>query len=169
MELAGDEAVAHPVDEVGCQPVDAPDVGNALELAAPHEPQGDGVDKTEHAIAADRQAEELGILGTAAIDQLALGAQELERLDVGDERGRRQVAAMHVGGERAADGDAIDAALLLVECPRRLVQCLEELGPLLGAGIEPLQRVDGAGVLGEERQHLAVVLDRLVGLLEMLE
>ena len=53
--------------KASARPVDLAHLDHALELAPRHEPQRGRVDEAEQAVAADREAEELGILLAAAV------------------------------------------------------------------------------------------------------
>ena len=88
LEVAVGEAVGDALAEGAHQAVDLPDLDHALHLAPRHQPQRDRVDEAEQAVAADRQAEQIRILGAAALHQVAARVDQAERLDVADE-GRR--------------------------------------------------------------------------------
>ncbi|MEZ6065616.1 MAG: hypothetical protein R3B90_07860 [Planctomycetaceae bacterium] len=67
-----------------------------LDLVAAGEPQRHTDDDAEQSIAADSQREEFGVLGPAAGQDVASGVDEVERLDIPNERGSRQAAAVHI-------------------------------------------------------------------------
>jgi hypothetical protein len=136
LEVAVREAVGDAIAEGAHQAFDLADFDDALDLAPRHQAQRDGVDEAEQAVAADGDAEEVGVLGTAALHQVAARVDEAERLDVADERRERQAAAMHVGRQAAAHRQLVGAGLLLREGPRLLaragvlLEVVEELRPL---------------------------------------
>ena len=135
------------------RPSIVPDLDHPLELAAGHEAQHDRVDEAEEPVAADRQPEELGVLGAAADAQLAVGIDERERLHVGDEGRQRESAAMDVRREASAHRQAVGASLLLIERPLsragvlRRGEVFEQLRPL-HAGLDLDQAASGV-----EREH----------------
>ena len=74
-------------------------------------------DDAEQPVAADRQAEQLGILRAAAGARVPARIDQHERLHVGDERLHLQAAAVDVRRQRAADRQPIGAGLLLRDAP----------------------------------------------------
>ena len=159
LEVAVQEAVADALGKGAGNLVHRAQLGHPLQLAARDQAQRDGVDEAEQAVAADREAEQLGVLGAAAGTQLALRVDERERLDIGDEGRQRQPAAVDVRREAAAHRQPVGAGLLLVERPLLLAgearrrQVLEQLRPL-HAGFHLDQPA-----LGVERQHLVHLAD----------
>src|SRR5205085_8649163 len=105
---------------------------DAAELAAAGQPQGDGVDGAEQPVAADGEAKEVGVVGAAAGADGATGVDENKRLDVGDERFHAEAAAVDVGGQRAADAEAVGAGLLLGDGPGGDAGAFVEVGGLVG-------------------------------------
>src|SRR5207249_10526550 len=135
LEVAVQEAVADALGKGAGNLVHRAQLDRPLELAARDQAQRDGVDEAEQAVAADREAEQLGVLGAAAGTQLALRVDERERLDIGDERRQRQPAAVDVRREAPAYRQPVGAGRLLVESPllvageARRRQVLEQLRP----------------------------------------
>src|SRR5204862_7855129 len=86
------------------QAVDRAHLDYALEQAPRHEAQGDRVNDAEKTVAADRQAEELRVLAAAAIKKPPARVEQLDRLDIADDRRQRQAAPVRIGGERTAEG-----------------------------------------------------------------
>src|SRR5205085_6274961 len=128
-------ALADALAEGEHQALDGAHFHDALEQAPRHETQCHRVDEAEEAVAADREAEELRVLGPAAGEEPPARVDELDRLDVADDRRQREAAAVGVGGERAAERQAVGAGLLLVEGPfalarLRVIQRLQKLRPL---------------------------------------
>ncbi len=153
LEVAVQEAVADALGEGARQPVDRAHLHHALHLAPLDEAQRRRGDQAEQAVAADREAEQLRVVGAAAVQHLALRVQQAERLHVADEGRQLEAAAVHVGGQAAADGELVGAGLLLREGPLALAaflradQVLQDLRPL-DAGLH-LQ----VALLGVEAEH----------------
>jgi hypothetical protein len=84
----------------------------------------------EHAVAANRELKQIAILGAAAPPQVPASVDELERLDVADERHHLQPAAVRVRRQRAADRQPIGPRLLLSDAPlpRPSVLALDKCG-----------------------------------------
>jgi hypothetical protein len=167
-ELAHDVAGARLLLEHAGEARGAAQLGGALELPARREAQREGGDEAEQAVAADGEAEQLRVLGAAALRQPAVGEQQAEGVEVGDEGRGAQAPAVEVRRQAAAEGHAVGAGLLLREGPRplapglRLGQVPGELRPLdagldldmAALGVEAddaveLARVDQHAVLGE--------------------
>src|SRR5207249_1897180 len=66
---------------------------------------------------ADGQGEQLGVLPPAASVDLAGGVQQVERLDVADDGWEAEPAPVDVGGERAAEADAVHTGLFFADRP----------------------------------------------------
>src|SRR5687767_14529883 len=151
LEVAVEVAVADALGERLRQAVDRAHFHHALDLAALDQAQRRRSDQSEQAVAANRQAEQVRVVGAAAVDELAPGGEQPERLDVADEGRHLQAAAVDIGGQAAADGQLVGAGLLLRESPLLLaaflcaIQHLEELRPLhAGLDLEvPLLLVEG--------------------------
>ena len=119
-ELTVAELIAfpHPQLEERRQVVDIHDRHPALDLLPPRQPQGNGRDRAEHAVAAHRVRKQAGIGGPAAVVQHSVRVDDRERLDIRHERLQPKAAAVDVGGERTADRQAVGASLLLDDAPR---------------------------------------------------
>src|SRR5205814_6577458 len=65
-----------------------------------------------------------------AADGATVAVDEDKRLDVRDNRLHRQTASVHVGSERAADGQSVGTGLLLRDRPRAMIdEILDQLRP----------------------------------------
>ncbi len=64
-------------------------------------------DDAVEAVAADHEAEQLGVLAAAHLDHAAVGEQQPEALHDLDDLRQVEVASVRVGGERAADGEDV--------------------------------------------------------------
>src|ERR1051325_10956598 len=168
LEVAVGEAVADAAGESLGEAGDLAHLDAPLELAPRHEPQGRRVDETEQAVAADRQAKEVGIFLAAAVQEVAAPRDEPERLDVVDERRHGEAAAVDVGGQAAADGDFVYAGLLLRERPGLargvgLVRGIHrhDLGLQKGEDLRPLDaRLDlEPALFAVEREHPVELAD----------
>lgn len=82
-----------------------------------HEPKRDVGDDAEHPITADREAEEVGILGARAMARNGIGADESERFDVTDDGWKTETAAVDVGGEGTTKGESVGTRLFLADSP----------------------------------------------------
>ncbi|MCH2154088.1 MAG: hypothetical protein MK089_12175, partial [Phycisphaerales bacterium] len=89
----------------------------------------------EQSISADRQREELRILCPTARERVTGMVDDLEGLDVTDERRELQAPTMDVRRERAPDGHPVDARLFLPDSPGDplailvLMEVLDQLRP----------------------------------------
>ncbi len=100
---------------------------DALERAAALETERHGRDHAEEAVAADREAEEVAVLGAARAADLAVRADDRDRLDVVDDRLPAEPAPVDVRGERAAEREPVRAGLLLPHHPGRGIAELQAL------------------------------------------
>src|SRR5207244_7521314 len=91
LEIAVEKAVADAAGEGRGQPRDVAHLDHALDLAPRHEAQRHRIDEPEQAIAADGEAEELRVLGAAAVLEIARRVEQLERFDVAYERREREI------------------------------------------------------------------------------
>src|SRR5262249_41924343 len=116
--------------------VDVDNAYDALKLDAPPQPQTHVGDYAEKSIAADRQAEELGILASAAGGEAAVGVHQREGFNIANDRLKREAAAVDVGAEGAAERQPVSAGLLLNDAPGRKLaplhgdEALDQLRPL---------------------------------------
>jgi hypothetical protein len=154
--------------KASARPRDLAHLDHPLELAPRHEPQRRRIDEAEQAVAADREAKEVGIFLAAAVQEVAAPRDEPERLDVVDERRHGEAAAVDVGGQAAADGDFVYAGLLLRKRPGLsrsvgLVRGIHrhELRLQEGEDLRPLDaRLDlEQALLAVEREHPVELAD----------
>src|SRR5262249_59755884 len=95
-EVAEEKAVGDRLVKKSHQLADGPDLAAPLKTLPRKEPEPRRVDATEEAVASDDEPEELGILRAAAGNRLAVGTDEHERFDGGDDRLPGPSAAAHV-------------------------------------------------------------------------
>ena len=112
------------------------DPDDAFDFLAWNQAQCDLRNNPKKSISADGQREQLGIFPTAASMRFAVWADQHERLHVANYRLETQPASVGVGGQRAADGQAVSTGLLLTDGPRPAVfglganQVVDQFGPL---------------------------------------
>ena len=97
LEVAEQEPRVDPLVESGREVVDVANLDNALEDDSACKSQLHGDDAPEQPIASRDKSKELGVLGSAARQQLSLGIDQGERFDVRHERGQRETAPMRIG------------------------------------------------------------------------
>src|SRR5262249_14707500 len=68
-----------------------------------------------------RKTKEFGIFLSTARQDVSVRVYKFERFDVVNERLHPQAAAMSIGRERAADGQAVCSSLFLRDAPRLLI------------------------------------------------
>src|SRR5207247_2487085 len=86
LKIAVEKTVADAAGESRGQLRDVAHLDHALELAPRYEAQRHRIDEAEQAVAADGEAEELRVLGAAAVPEIATRVEQLERFDVAHER-----------------------------------------------------------------------------------
>jgi hypothetical protein len=97
--------------------IDGQDGDLSPHLVPPRQSQPHRDDGAEQPVAADSQPEEFRVLLTRAAAQVAVGINESEADDIGDDRRAVQDPAVHVRRQRPAQGEAVGAGLLLDDCP----------------------------------------------------
>ena len=117
LAIAVQKTFLHAFLDPGHQIADFDQFDHALDLLPRHESQPHFDDDAEQPVAADHQAEQLAVLGSAACVQIAFGVDQFERLDVADNRLEAQAASMGVRRQRAGNRDEIDARLFLPDAP----------------------------------------------------
>src|SRR5262245_22459082 len=104
----------------------------------------------EQTVAADRQAEQIGVLPARAGAHHRIGSEEIEFKHLIDDWLQIEAAAVRIAGERAGNAQSIGARLLLIDAPLPLALALlaveefEQLRPLNAAlhGDRALLRVE---------------------------
>ena len=153
-------AFGDPLLEAACGIGDVDQFDHALHLATARQPQADAGDHPEQAVAANRQAEQLGVLVATASDRLAARVDEGERGHVLHHRLESQTPAVGVRGQGAPDAETIGACLLLHDPPGVLLSLLpfielcDQARPLrpradldfAGCGVELLHPLQAVGV-----------------------
>ncbi len=85
------------------------------------EPQLYGGNNAKESIAADGEGEEIRIQIAAAFQQFSVRSQEFERLDIRHDGRTLQSPPVHIGRQRAADGEFIRPGLFLGDGPAGVV------------------------------------------------
>src|SRR5207253_7311840 len=95
------------------QPFYLAQFNDSFDLLPRSEPQGCCRHDAEESITADGVTEELRLVLAATPDELSICGDDLERLWVADERGRRETASVDVRAYRASDRQPVGTGLLL--------------------------------------------------------
>ncbi len=113
LEVAVDAPVGHPAIDGVDRVVDIDDVDQALQLQPRAEPQGHVHDHAEETVAADDQAEQLRLFVPRALDDLAVGVDQGEALDILADWPHHQAPPVGVAGHGAAESEGVGPGLLL--------------------------------------------------------
>ena len=124
LTVTEDETILDRRIDPGHEIPDRDDLHHPLHLGPRHQSDRDPGHHAEQSVPADRQGEELTILGSTAHLHASIGVDDPEGLDVRDERRKSKAPAVDVGGERTRDGDMVDSGLLLPHRPRRFTPVL---------------------------------------------
>ncbi len=103
---------------------DRDDLHHPLHLGPRHQSNRDPGHHAEESVPADREGEELTILGSTAHLQASIGVDDPEGLDIRNERRESKPPTVNIGRERTRDGDLIDSGLLLPHGPDRFIPVL---------------------------------------------
>ena len=117
LAVAEEEAVGDPLVEPLDELVDRRQRHDPAEDLPRRQPQADRGHDAEQSVAADDEAEQLGVARPADLADLARRVDQRERLDVGADRTLGQAAPVDVGGERATERQVVGAGLLLADAP----------------------------------------------------
>src|SRR6186997_459364 len=111
VEVSVADTLLEPIDDARC----FTELHHAPDLDARTQPQFDPGDDPEQSVAADRQPEQVWMRVPRACAQLTVWPQQVERVDLLDDRFQIQSTSVRIARQRTGQAQSIRASLLLVD------------------------------------------------------